>query len=585
MLSRTVAILLFALTPNVLNAETQAPYSANQLDQSSAITITTLSLHQVDNLALLARVWGFVKYHHPRVMGGEVNCDDELFRVMPDVIAARNHVEAQKAISGWVSTLGVPTACVTCAQVSASSQLRPDIDWIRDHKLLGKNLSRQLEAVYRNRPASGGQYYASFHGGGNAFFENESAYQEPAFPDTGYRLLALFRYWNAIEYWFPYRNLIDEDWNDVLREFIPRLVSAKSENDYILDMAGFAARIDDGHAGVSGASNRRPPVGGYRLPAAVRYVEGRFVVQMCMDAGTSSSNGLQVGDSIVALDGMPVEKLTKMIEPYYGASNPPWRRHTMSFSLLNGPAGPCRVTVERNGKIVDVDAMRVSRSAMPAMEGATHDLPGPIFRKLSDDVGYLWHGLLKPENVAACIEQAKGTRCLLIDIRAYPNDFPAFELGAHLVTKPTPHSCFTYPDSTNPGAFVWREPKQLTPAAPHYEGKVAILVDETTLSSAEYSALVLRASPQVIVVGSTTAGADGDASFIPLPGGLKATMSGIGVFYPDHSPTQRVGIVPDLVVHPTIAGIREERDEVAEAAVRHLTGEKITIYNRYYGHH
>jgi C-terminal processing protease CtpA/Prc len=61
-------------------------------------------------------------------------------------------------------------------------------------------------------------------------------------------------------------------------------------------------------------------------------------------------------------------------------------------------------------------------------------------------------------------------------------------------------------------------------------------------------------------------------------------MSGIGVFYPDHSPTQRVGIVPDLVVHPTVAGIREQRDEVAEAAVRHLTGENVTIHNRYYGH-
>ena len=49
-------------------------------------------------------------------------------------------------------------------------------------------------------------------------------------------------------------------------------------------------------------------------------------------------------------------------------------------------------------------------------------------------------------------------------------------------------------------------------------------------------------------------------------------ISGIGVFYPDKRPTQRVGIVPDLVVRPTSAGIRAGRDEVLEAAIRQILG-------------
>ena len=49
-------------------------------------------------------------------------------------------------------------------------------------------------------------------------------------------------------------------------------------------------------------------------------------------------------------------------------------------------------------------------------------------------------------------------------------------------------------------------------------------------------------------------------------------MSGIGVFYPDETPTQRIGIVPDVVVTPTIDGIREGRDEVLEAALRQILG-------------
>lgn len=44
-------------------------------------------------------------------------------------------------------------------------------------------------------------------------------------------------------------------------------------------------------------------------------------------------------------------------------------------------------------------------------------------------------------------------------------------------------------------------------------------------------------------------------------------ISGIGVFYPDKRPMQRVGIVPDVEVRPTIAGIHAGRDEVLEEAV------------------
>ena len=49
-------------------------------------------------------------------------------------------------------------------------------------------------------------------------------------------------------------------------------------------------------------------------------------------------------------------------------------------------------------------------------------------------------------------------------------------------------------------------------------------------------------------------------------------ISGLGVFYPDKRPTQRVGIVPDVEVKPTVAGIRAGRDEVLEEALRRILG-------------
>ena len=44
-------------------------------------------------------------------------------------------------------------------------------------------------------------------------------------------------------------------------------------------------------------------------------------------------------------------------------------------------------------------------------------------------------------------------------------------------------------------------------------------------------------------------------------------ISGIGVYYPDGTETQRVGIVPDVEVKPTIKGLTEGKDEVLEKAL------------------
>jgi C-terminal processing protease CtpA/Prc len=54
-------------------------------------------------------------------------------------------------------------------------------------------------------------------------------------------------------------------------------------------------------------------------------------------------------------------------------------------------------------------------------------------------------------------------------------------------------------------------------------------------------------------------------------------ISGIGVLYPDGRPTQRIGIVPDLVVTPTVEGIRAGRDEVLEAAVSNALGRPFRV--------
>lgn len=79
-------------------------------------------------------------------------------------------------------------------------------------------------------------------------------------------------------------------------------------------------------------------------------------------------------------------------------------------------------------------------------------------------------------------------------------------------------------------------------------------------------------SPNVTVIGSTTAAADGNVSAITLPGGISTMISGIGVLYPDGTETQRKGIRIDYEIKPTIQGIKAGKDELLEKAIQIING-------------
>jgi C-terminal processing protease CtpA/Prc len=103
---------------------------------------------------------------------------------------------------------------------------------------------------------------------------------------------------------------------------------------------------------------------------------------------------------------------------------------------------------------------------------------------------------------------------------------------------------------------------------PHYKGKVIVLIDERAISQSEHTALFFKAAADPRFVGTPTTGANGDVTWIALPGGLSVSFTGHDVRYPDGRQLQRIGIQPDLVVAPTLAGIRAGRDEVLEAGLR-----------------
>lgn len=549
-----------------------ARYKADQdtaFRRGSGLTLDNLSPQQLDNLAVLGRVWGFVKYYHPAVARGDYNWDAELVRVLPNVLAAKDQPARSAVLSTWLTGLGPVPACRSCREPD-STRLQPDLAWLGDKTQLGPALSQQLIYLRRNRSQGPHYYVRPATPVNNPLFLHEEAYASPATPDDGLRLLALFRYWNMIDYYFPYRYAIGEDWQKVLPEFIPKFVAARSPAQYRLAALALIARVHDTHANIFNDKILSDYKGAYQAPLWLRFVEGQATVAGYYNATLGAATTLQPGDVIVQVDGQLVADLVKARQPITPASNEPTQLRNIARDLLRGPGPQVALVVRRGGREFPVSVARVPVGQLNQQASyGTPDAQAPAWKLLPGNIGYLALGTIKNAELPAIMEKAKGTKGLVIDIRNYPSEFVVFTLSKYLLDKPQAFVRFSQLDPKYPGFFHSRTGQKVTPGpGAAYPGKVMILINEISQSQAEYTTMALRTAPRATVVGSTTAGADGNVSSIVLPGNIRTAISGLGIYYPDGRETQRVGIVPDVEVKPTIKGISEGRDEVLEKAMQ-----------------
>ena len=530
-------------------------------DQGSEIVLDPLSQPQKDNLFALGKVWGFLKYHHPDIARGNLNWDYELLRILPttsdDNFLAR--------LAEWMPPVPDDNEEPSEADSPQQVKLPPPTDWIREASRLSQAVRQALEKT-QDAPLPASHYYLSFAPGvGNPIFQNENAYPQMAWTDDGFKLLALFRYWNMIDYYFPYRHLMDEDWDQVLKEFIPRMTAADDELSYKLTVLDLIGKIQDTHANIWQADSVLMRFHGERaVPVQVNFVEDQAVVVRTFNYLDSSAT-IAVGDVITEIGGQEVSQLVEEKRAYAPASNRPTQLRDVAHRLLR--------TNKQRLSVGFKNERGTFREEIPTVDLKQQPLnfwgfEGPSHRELAGDIGYIYPGTLKPGEIDSIMTTFLHKKGLIIDLRCYPSEFIVFSLGKYLLPTPTEFVKFTVSSFEHPGQFVFTDPLAVGEVnLGYFQGKVVILVNEITQSNAEYTTMALRVAPQATVVGSTTAGADGNVSHITLPGNISTMISGIGVYYPDGTETQRVGIVPDIEMHPTVEGIRAGRDELLEKAM------------------
>ncbi|MBI2966187.1 MAG: peptidase S41 [Bacteroidetes bacterium] len=542
-----------------------------EFDGGSQIKLEALNNNQIKNIKTLGLVWGFLKYYHPDIANGEFNWDYELFRVLPDIVNAKKNVERDTVLLKWIIKLGAFGSNSNNKIISSEVKFQPDLDWIINSDFSTALTSLLLKIRNANRPNR--NYYIGLEPGvGNPEFKNENAYSSMKYPDAGFRILSLFRYWNFIQYFFPYKNLIEEDWKNVLEEFIPKVVYAKHETEYTLAILELIGRVHDTHANIWNRNQSLNKYFGENYAAAeISFVENKAVVTGFYDDKFGKESGLKTGDVINKVNDKPVEEIIKEGLKYTPASNYSIHLKRIAANLLRTNDSLIKVGISASGRDSSITLKTYSTEEINIY--CKYQVKDTCFGIIEKDIAYIHNGYLKREYLPDIWENLKNTKGLILDLRNYPSDFPLYALSDYLMPKSVPFVKFTNGSIKNPGLFTYYGPIKVgRKNKNYYKGKVVVLINEDTQSSAEFHAMAYRVHPNATIIGSTTAGADGNVSEFYLPGGIYTIISGIGVYYPDGKETQRIGIIPDIEIKPTIEGIKNGRDELLEKAIEIING-------------
>ncbi|MEO7445053.1 MAG: S41 family peptidase [Ferruginibacter sp.] len=550
------------LERNLLPAEKD-----NFFDKGSGITTISTGKNQIDNLKTLGLIWGFLKYYHPKIARGELNWDYELFRILPTVLSANSRKVRDDIFLSWIQQLGDVKNRRENKIDSSNVKMLPDVDWISNSGF-SEPLTAALLSV-KNADRSKDHFYIGLKQNvSNPDFKNEKPYNNMLFPDAGFRLLSLYRYWNIIQYFYPYKYLIGQDWKNVLEEFIPKIIQTKNETEYTLTMLELIGSVNDTHANIWGGNRILKHYFGLNYAAvSLKFIEGKAVVTGFYDAGKGKETGLEIGDIITGINNSTINDIVAARLKYAPASNYSTKLRDIAPNLLRTNDSLVLVEFYRNGikatKTLKTYSTKDINIYSKYLEKDT------CFKILEMDIAYINNGSLKKTYLPEIWKSLENKKGLIIDDRNYPSDFVIYNLSNYLLPDKMPFVKFSTGNIQTPGFFQYR--KNTTAGSNNhknnFQGKVVIMVNEETQSSAEFHAMAYRLHPNATIIGSTTAGADGNVSQFFLPGGISTMISGIGVYYPDGGETQRIGIVPDVVVKPTINGIINGEDEVLNAAI------------------
>lgn len=517
------------------------------------------------NLAYLCKIWGFLKYYHPEVGGSSINWDSTLLVHLEKIRNTNNPDSIKIIFDKLILPYNDVSKNLPICDTDSLFTLNQEVQWIYDTICILPKSSEKLINLLKPKEYNN-KYISANKWAKNPIFDSDTSYNSIVFPNENLRLLSLFRYWNIINYYFPYKYLTDHNWDRVLEMFIPRMLDVNDPIDYHLAICELSAMINENHAYTS-SSILSAHWGENFLPVKFEEIDDKTVVSVIYSDSLAELNDLMLGDIILEINSIAIDVIRDSLQCYFSGSHKEAVQHIVSYYLSRSPDTCMNLKVIRDNSIYNISSIAYPREIIRNCRMSK--IQPEIIIKHNNGITYIDLGKIRYNDIDSIIYSVLDSRALILDLRNNCNSFVhnmceiLFERREEffIILRPCYNMpgfyCFVDGDSTGPNNTNFN----------HFNGEILVLVNYRTQSIGEFTSMALMKYPKTTIVGSKTAGADGNVSFINLPGGITTAISGIGIYWPDGTQTQRIGILPDITIKRTIESIKNEEDIVLKKAL------------------
>jgi carboxyl-terminal processing protease len=435
----------------------------------------------------------------------------------------------------------------------------------------------------------------------------------PALSETE-KIYGLSLIWQEVNYNFAFFDQVPElDWDAAYREYIPKVIEAKSTYEYYRLLQSFTALLQDGHTDVYLPPDTRDLIGRPRVQ--LRNIDNRAYV---MNVGSSLEKMIPVGSEIIKIDNISTDQyLQEHIFPYLASSTDYiiWNRGVER--MLEGlKHSPLTVTIRtQDGAVRDIDLQRIDNSfdegwVLPHI--SKRELLD--YRILDESIAYValnsfenWKIVEMFDSVYADIQHARG---LIIDLRY--NGGGSSDIGYAIINHltDTPYKTSMWKTREHRAAHkawgywtkqrlnnmtvddlssltteqrewmdqvinyyngtVWYhgEPRTVKSEESNiYSAPIVVLVGNNTASAAEDFLVAMDMLERATFVGARSFGSTGQPLMLDLPGGGGARVCTKRDTYPDGREFVGYGITPHVEIKPDINDVLENRDVVLEKGI------------------
>jgi len=570
------------------------------------------------------KVWGVLKYYSPIIQRGDIDWDNILLRHHEQFSEDLSLEKYNSYISILIDTIHQKTKIVenltdedlylfknnriyelesfNFLKDSIKYVRKPDFSWIvEDSMLTSENRTKLLEIIINYNPSKNNIHLKTIRKHiiqpTELEFENISTAINngtEVFVPYEYNFLALARFWNVINYLYPYKNLLSENWDS----FLIRNCESYNEIQYFKYVNSFAVSLQEGHARIN-KSNVKTPSGltnpdyvKFQFPFKVKLIDDKIFINGIYDTLNANNAIVKNGDEILYVDNESTNDILTRLRSQISHGNSSYFKSFVesNFSYYVYTDSIVSLTIKR-----EFDTLNILTYGISIGKFKNEKKNKPNFIEIDSSTIYL--SCATPSLEFAEYLSNSYNKDIILDLRDLPVGENMNLLCNFLSNEKVAVAKYDYPNIQYPGVFEQSKDLEFMEKIPlplklilpketrkvfkfsrkhfvqqEYNKNLIVLIHGYTISSMETLCMMIRkVYPSAIFIGRPTAGSNGDIVSLTLPGNVSMSYSSINFHFADGTQTQKIGHQPDILIQDKVEYLKNgNSDPILEAAVLFL---------------